>query len=651
MGHTYTTHKKESNMTLFKQITIILSIFLLIILTLVMMLNFEISKESVQERLYQDAKNTASSLSLSLGTANGDIATISTMINANFDSGNYADISLLDIDNKTIYERKAEDKQIDVPQWFVNTIKINAPVAAANVLAGWKQLGILKVQSNAAYADVELYTIFKNLVISFIILAFLSLIILNILLIKVLKPLKIVQEQAEAITKNKFILQNNIPKTKELKDVVLAMNQMVIKVKAMLEKANEELKHQKQLEYIDKVTKLKNRKYFINKLSEFLKQDTLSQGGANILLALNGIEKANQQVGRREVDKFFIDLANIFTQKANSYDNAIVVRLNGTEFSIFIPDCNEKDALQLAKTVNDSANQLLLKYEFDTHSISLAIGIYVYNHQQSIQELLSYSDNALAQAKFNNKICIEKSETVIEIKGKESWKEVITTALKENNIHFIPCNVIHTKTKEIIHKVLTLTLHVNEKTTYTYGQFMAFAYQLGLSNEIYENVLKMTFANPDKNFANSTCSLRLPYEYIRLASTYDTMNTLFKTYAAALPFKLIIGMPDKFVSEHTELVKEYKKLFEKYDIGIGVFEFMGESSDYTYLQDLRPIYIKGMPNYFISQGKHTIAVLQRITDTLNISLIATGVKDMKQIKKLQEKGIYIIQGEATEILT
>jgi len=637
-------------MTLFKQITIILSVFLLIILTIVMTLNFQSANKSVQERLYQDAKNTASSLSLSLGAANGDISTISTMINANFDSGNYAYISLMDVDNNTIYERKREGEPIKVPQWFIDLLHINAPAALANVSAGWSQVGVLKVQSDVSYAYTELYTIFKNLVISFVILAFITLILLNVLLMKILQPLKIVQEQAEAITQNKFILQNSIPNTKELSDVVLAMNQMVVKVKTMLEKANEELKYQKQLEYIDKVTKLKNRKYFINKLSEFFKKDASSQGGANILLALNGINKANQQIGHKEVDKFFIDLSKIFTQKADSYNKAIVVRLNGTEFAIFIPDCNEEDALQLAKTVNDAANELLLKYELDTRFICLSIGIYVYNHQQSIQELLSYSDNALAQAKFNNKIFIEKSETVIEVMGKESWKEIITTALQQNNIHFIPCKVINTQTNELIYKVLTLTLRVDETTTYTYGQFMAFAYQLGLSNKIYDNVLQMTFSNPNRSLSDSTCSLRLPYEYVKLASTYDTMEKLFNTYAATLPFKLIIGMPDKFVSKNTELVKEYKKLFETYSIDMGIFEFIGESSDYTYLQDLRPIYIKGEPNYFMSQGRHTITALQRITDTLNISLIATGVKDTKQIEKLQEKGIYIIQGKAAEML-
>ena len=637
-------------MTLFKQITLILSIFLLIILTIVMALNFQSANKSVQERLYQDAKNTASSLSLSLGTANGDTATISTMINANFDSGNYAYISLMDVDNHLIYERKKEGEALKVPQWFLHLVHINAPVGVANVSAGWSQVGVLKVQSDVSYAYTQLYTIFKNLIISFIILAFVTLIVLNILLMKILQPLKLVQEQAEAITQNKFILQNTIPKTKELRDVVLAMNQMVLKVKAMLEKANEELKYQKQLEYIDKVTGLKNRKYFINKLPEYLKQDAEVQGGANILIALNGITKANQILGRKGVDKLFKDIAQLFEKHTQAFQNALVVRMNGTEFAIFVPECKEDDALKLAQAINEDARKLIQSSSLDTEIVCLSIGIYVYNHQQSIAQLLSYSDNALAQAKFNNTIHIEKSESVIEVMGKESWKNIITSAREKNNIHFVPCRVVDTKMHETIYKVLTLTLYIDEKTTYSYGQFMALAHQLGLGRKIYDNVLHMLFTHPDKSMAGIPASLRLPYEYLKLVQTYDTMERLFKDYAHKLPFQLTIGMPDKFVNKNTEQVKEYKRLFEKYNIEMGIFEFIGESADYTYLQELRPAYIKGQPNYFLSQNRHTIAALQRITDTLNISLIATGVRDMKEVKRLQEKGIYIVQGKVTELL-
>ena len=130
-------------MTFFKQTALMLSIFLLIILTTVLTLNFKGENKAVQESLYKDAKNTATSLSLTLGSANGDISMMSTMINANFDSGHYRKIVLIDIEGEIIYDRKDESEQFDVPQWFLDTVSIVAPIASANVSAGWSQVGIL----------------------------------------------------------------------------------------------------------------------------------------------------------------------------------------------------------------------------------------------------------------------------------------------------------------------------------------------------------------------------------------------------------------------------------------------------------------------------------------------------------------------------
>jgi len=292
-------------MTLFKQIALMLSILLIIILATVLNLNFQSANESIQDRLYEDAKNTATSLSLSLGSANGDISMMSTMINANFDSGAYSFISLYDVDDVLIYERKAESEQLDIPEWFSNIIHIEAPVASANVSAGWSQVGILNVQSDVSYAYKQLYSILKSLIISFSIIAVIGLIILNLLLVAILKPLKEVQKQAEAVIRNEFIIQEKIPYTKEFRDVVLGMNNMVSKVKAMFDKGNRELQRQKELEYIDQTTKLRNRKYLIDKLPEFLKVDATSKGGVSMMISISGVIEANETIGHKKVDKIF----------------------------------------------------------------------------------------------------------------------------------------------------------------------------------------------------------------------------------------------------------------------------------------------------------------------------------------------------------
>jgi diguanylate cyclase (GGDEF)-like protein len=638
-------------MTLFKQIALILSILLIIILTTVLNLNFQTANEAVQERLYEDAKNTASSLSLSLGSANGDVSMMSTMINANFDSGTYNFISLVDVDNELLYERKSESEQLDVPEWFLNITNIEAPIASANVSAGWSQVGILNVQSDVSYAYRQLYTILKALLISFSIIAIIGLLVLNLLLIAILKPLKEVQRQAEAVIRNEFILQESIPYTKEFKDVVLGMNNMVSKVKAMFDKGNRELQRHKELEYIDPTTKLRNRKYLIDKLPEYLKIDAPSKGGINIMIALSGVIEANEMIGHKKVDELFNEIADLFKEKAAGFEDTIIARINGTEFSILIPNCQSMHALMIAENILTDSQFIIERYELNGDETFISIGLYEYNHTESIGEVLSYSDNALAQAKFKEwNLHLVKAEESVDVMGKEAWRKILLDVIKRNNFNFISWSVINTKSKKLIHNVLSLTIKIDDETTYNFGQFMAPANQIGLSDEIYKTVLNSMFKNPDSSLDYSTYSLRLPYEYLMLSDTYDEMKKLFSVYALTLPFRLIIEMPDKLVSKNSALVKDYKQLFERYQIEMGIFEFIGESTDYQYLQDLRPIYIKGEPSYFITQSEQALSALRLITDSLDISLIATGVMTLETLKQLTDKDIHIVQGRVTEMI-
>jgi len=637
-------------MTLFKQIAIILSIFLIIILSTVLVLDFNSSNQSVQNRLFEDAKNTASSLSLSLGSANGDISMMSTMINANFDSGNYQFISLVDIDGNVLFKRESETQNIDVPKWFINTLNIVAPIASANVSAGWSPIGLLNVQSDVSYAYIRLYGILKSLLISFAILTIFGLIVLNLLLHTILKPLKKVQLQAEAVARNEFIIQDKIPYTKEFKDVVIGMNTMVRKVKVMFDKGNEELKKQKELEYIDPTTKLRNRKYLIDKLPEYLKIDAESKGGINIMIAFSGVVEANEKIGHRDVDKLFIDMAKTFKEYSQNYNNSIVARMNGTEFSILLPDCNDEAALQIAQDIHANIEKMIIDLELDTNVTYISLGLYEYNYTQNIGQLLSLSDNALAQAKFSDtNIHLEHAENATEVMGKDAWRTIINKAIARSGFNFISYKAVNAKTKKEAHNALSISMSV-ENETYYFGQFMAPANQAGLGSSIYKKVLDMMFKQPDMKLLNSTCSLRLPYEFLESTETYEQMANLFKDHAKKLPFKLIIEMPDKLVRQNSESIKLYKKLFQDYGIELAIFEFIGESTDYQYLQDLRPTYIKAEKDYFLGQSEQGINALKLITDALDIDLIATGVMDTDSLKELQAKDINIIQGRATELL-
>lgn len=638
-------------MTLFRQIAIMLSVFLLIILATVLVLNFQSANKSVKERLYENAKNSATSLSLSLGGAKGDKTMMSTMINANFDSGHYKEISLVDVQNRAIFSKVGEKSIKGVPQWFIDAIDMKAPVAMANVSAGWSQVGILKVQSDAGYAVAELYVIFTDLLISFFIITLVGLFVLNFLLHTILKPLKDVQKQAAAVMENEFIIQEKIPYTAEFKDVVLGMNNMVSKVKAMLEKGNRELKAHKELEYIDQPTGLRNRKYLIDKLPSYLKIDSAYEGGSSMLIALSGIIEANEQLGRSEVDTLLQDFASLFKLATRYKKEAVVSRLNGTEFSILLPNVFGAEAIAVAQNILTESKLITDARSLNGETIFLSIGIYEYKNTNSIAELMSFSDNALSQARFNNEnIYFEKAKAQKDVMGKDAWRLIIKNAIDKQRFNLVTWNAVNTQTKTVFHNVLSISLALDKQTAYSYARFMAPAIQIGLSNDIYKTVVDMLLKSSTKMLSPGVYALRLPREYLESAQTYKELDDLLRANAALLGFKLIIELPDRFVREDSKLVRQYIEMFRKYSIQIGIFEFIGDSEEYVYLQQTRPKYIKGESSYFLSQSHNSLLALKLITDAMDISLIAVGVADLEAVESLDKMGIHIVQGPVTELL-
>ena len=638
-------------MSLFKQMALAISFMIIILLGAVMTMNYNSFKKDMLQSLYETTVNNISSITSQLSNAGDDSALITTIIDAEFDSGYFKKIYFVSNDNSFKYKQEDTDPIDGVPSWFINFTNIKLDTVTSDVTSGWNMIGVISVDGDTSIVYKSLYKMFIRLSYLFAISVSITLLVLSFMLSIILKPLKGVQKQAEAVIRNEFIIQEKIPYTKEFKDVVLGMNNMVSKVKAMFEKGNEELKRQKELEYIDQITKLRNRKYLIDKLPEYLKIDAHSKGGVNMMIALSGLIQANEKLGHQEVDKLFNKIADIFRNETTYYKESIIARMNGTEFSIFIPDCSSENAVAIAEAILDKTSKLFHEHELNADETFVSIGIYEYSYQESIGKLLSQSDNALSQAKFNTShLYLAQPANITEVMGKDAWREIINDAIEHNKLKFVSWSTVDAKNKTVAHKSLSLTLQASEDKTYYYGQFMAPANQTGLSNDIYRNVLNMLFKHSDKSFKNEICSLRLPYEFLTLSSTFEEMKSLLNSYSSQLAFKLIIEMPDKLVSKNSELVKDYKKLFEKNSIEMGIFEFIGESTDYQYLQELRPVYIKGESSYFLSQSDKSLSALKLITDSIDIALIASGVMDLDTLEELKKRDITIIQGKATELI-
>ena len=87
----------------------------------------------------------------------------------------------------------------------------------------------------------------------------------------------------------------------------------------------------------------------------------------------------------------------------------------------------------------------------------------------------------------------------------------------------------------------------------------------------------------------------------------------------------------------------YVELFKENNFKFAIFNFIANSDDYSYLKELKPLYIKAS-KYFLLESRQSLNMLKILTQSLDIKLVATSVDDVSEITTLEEIGINAVSG-------
>lgn len=638
-------------MTLFKQMALAISLIIVIMLSAVMVINYQSAKKDMIQSLYETTVNNMSTLTSKLAEASSDRATLVTTIDSEFDSGYYKMIDFKSTNGELDYKQVDYKPIKSAPEWFVKFTSIELPPITADVSSGWNIIGTVSVASDTNVVYKALYKMFVKLSYIFIISLTISLIALYTMLHFILKPLYRVQYQAESILKNKFILQEKVPFTTEFKDVVNGMNAMVMKVEDIFRKGEEAAQRNRELLYNDPITKLFNMRYLKLKLIDLINLENKTNGGTIFFVSLDGVGIINQKLGGKVVDEIFIKAAEIFTLLTKDFQDKVIAR-ERTEFTLVLPDCNSIEAEEIAKNIDERFNKLVKEYELNPKDVHLSIGLYQYKPRTSIADLLTRADSALTLAKAdeNSNIHIHEDKEKGNAMGKEQWRNVIEESIDKNffSLKFWP--TLNAKTKEINHKVMTFTIDGGENKKYFYGDFIAPAINLGLVSKMYMVALKDLIASSHDELEGSNCSIRLSNEFIKDPNAFHELSALFEKYAKTLNFKLSFEVSDSFAINNRVILKTYVDLFSKYNFGFGINSFTGEATEYGYLKELNPEFLKADCAFLLDQSEDSMSALQVITDSLGIEIIATYVKTQDELEKLQKMHINSVQGPITDTI-
>ena len=636
-------------MTLFKQIAIVFSIFIILTMGSVIYLNFKSANEFIQNQLYSVSEDTATSLGLSLSINipkdGEDLSTMETMINAIFDRGYYEYIKLKDMDGKVLINNQNRLKIKSVPDWFVKIINLKVPTAKTQISSGWIPYGILSVKLHSGYAYLQIWNTFLDMSKTFLILVFVVLLGLYFLLKTILKPLKGVEKQAIAITKNDFIIQEKLPFTTEFKNVVIGMNKMVKKVKEIFEHEATIVQKYNKLLYNDSDTGMGNRKFFSLRLSSFLNHQDEKSSGTVVLFVLNNFEKTKQKLGYKELSQYINKLAEVFYKVTQNVEERVVTRLKDSDFAIILPNTNYEKTKQIVEEFFELSNKIKSEKLKNIKEFYISAGATYYDDEDTQKEILARADFALSSAKMKQEEYIHfheviNNESLMEL-GQEEWHRLITNALKRDGIK-LALQAVKNQNKEIFHQEAYLRISNDDGKFYPARVFMPMINSLNLSDEVDKKVISRAFELSKNNpiainiapsFINNTKNIFWLENLMRMPSNkYAQISFEASNYA-------VLNNLENFIS--------FSKLVRELNFTFGIDNFDIQTSSLEYLQDLNPAYIKADKSFFIDMNSKNESSYQSfyiLTKSLEINLIATAIENVKEEEKLKEIDIKLMQG-------
>lgn len=160
----------------------------------------------------------------------------------------------------------------------------------------------------------------------------------------------------------------------------------------------------RELSYVDPLTGLYNRRYFLERVRIHL----MEKGKAHIMLCdIDRFKDVNDQYGHLAGDAVLKEFARIARDVLKH--NHAIARLGGDEFVMALTDLTDEQAYEVGERLRKRVEETSIYYQSTVLSICISIGIAKLSFEDlEKSELIADADRALYQAKAagKNRVCL-----------------------------------------------------------------------------------------------------------------------------------------------------------------------------------------------------------------------------------------------------
>lgn len=652
-------------MTVNRQIAFIISLVMVILMLGALVESVRNTQNFLQEQLLSHAQDTATSLGLSLTPvlSQGDLASAETMINAIFDRGYYRQIEVSDTDGNIIISRTLSDQIDDVPEWFVQYVLLPTPVAEAMIMDGWSQNGNLTVQSSPGYAYIQLWRTMVAKLIWFGCVGLSSLLLVLLALRLILSPLRQIEKQAQAICERQFPILDKIPRTRELRSVVLAMNRLSSNVEGYLAQQAEVSEQFRAQANQDPVTELWNKRYFMASLAKILEQDNEHLSVTIFLLRLDSFKEFNDQYGYAAGDDLLKLYAVLLRKMCDDLTiKPVLSRLSGADFALLFVDISRSEIKVLAEQLVDLSITTGTRRRRD-FEYTLNIGIHhvdLPSTKPTVNSLLVNADTTLKIAMNRGRNQWAINDGTLENKTLRSegmWREVLQGIINNKAVvpYFQPVRSNDPSNAVLQFEVFARFVDTsvgdgNGDRFHPPGVIFATAERFDLTQDldkvIVDLILQRVKEMPD---GTAIIAINLTPASIKSHEFIDWLGDRLATLPQKMCNRLAFELSDSGTMRNKTGLELLRKLLASYGSLLGLDQFGSGTGTFGYLQSLLPDYIKIDRHFILGVDKEDnnrffIQSMTKIAHTLDIQVIAHGIESSVERDLLRKLGVDGAQG-------
>jgi diguanylate cyclase (GGDEF)-like protein len=409
--------------------------------------------------------------------------------------------------------------------------------------------------------------------------------------------------------------------------------------------------------YHDYLTKLGNRRYFIEYLESSAKEYAKKYIYL-LLIDLDYFKTINDTLGHDVGDKLLIEVSNRMQILSNQNDN-ILARLGGDEFCIlsrafdYKNDCI-REAKQFSGILLDKIREPYMIDDGQLY-ISSSVGIsLVHNPKLNATQFLKEADIAMYEAKHNgrNGIILFNDDLAEIVEKKLDIERLLHFAIKKEEMYLNFQPQVNMR-EEIIGCEVLIRWQNNKYGNIGPDFFIPIAENTGYIIELGTYILEETFKAlkqwHNKSFYLHQISINISMKQLLHRDFIKTVENLLKKYdIKAIDTNIIFEMTETSTSEDLKRIIKIIEKLQDFNIQFSIDDFGTGYSSLSYIREI-PLYELKIDQSFIAnlEDPKQASLVKSIIDiskNLNLTTVAEGVETEDQKEFLKELDCDLCQG-------